>query len=72
MTVAVVSRATIPTSTECDDSLWDHVYNPQRLTVQQKCVAVTGTIVDATNGKKADGVRHEADGDTHGWLNLDV
>jgi len=28
--------------------------------------------MDATNGKEADGVRHEADGDTHGWLNLDV
>ena len=66
------SGATIPTSTECDDSLWDHVYNPQRLIVQQRCVAVTGTIVDATDGEKADGVRHEADGDTHGWLDLDV
>ena len=56
---------------QCDDSLWDHVYNPQRLVVKQKCIAVTGTIVDATNGKRSDGVRHEADGDTHGWLKLD-
>lgn len=56
---------------QCDDSLWDHVYNPQRLIVKQKCVAVTGTIVDATKGKWPDGVRHEADGDTHGWLNVD-
>lgn len=55
----------------CDDSLWDHVYNPQRLIVKQKCVAVTGTLVDASNGKHSDGVRHEADGDTHGWLNVD-
>jgi len=23
------------------------------------------------NGKKPDGVRHEADGDTHGWLKVD-
>jgi hypothetical protein len=38
---------------------------------KQPCIAVTGTIVDATNDKKADGVRHEADGDTHGWLKLD-
>jgi len=30
-----------------------------------------GTIVDATNGGKPDGVRHEADGDTHGWLKVD-
>jgi uncharacterized protein YgiM (DUF1202 family) len=25
-------------SPQCDDSLWDHVYNPQRLIVQQKCM----------------------------------
>jgi uncharacterized protein YraI len=56
---------------QCDDSLWEHVYNPQRLIVKQKCIAVTGTIVDATNGKRTDGVRHEADGDTHGWLDVD-
>ena len=41
------------------------------LIVNQKCISVTGTIVDATNGKKPDGVRHEADGDTHGWLKVD-
>ncbi|HXN22590.1 MAG TPA: SH3 domain-containing protein [Candidatus Dormibacteraeota bacterium] len=56
---------------QCDDSLWNHVYHPQRLIVKQKCAAVTGTIVDATNGRQRDGVRHEADGDTHGWLNVD-
>lgn len=58
-------------SAQCDDSLWDHVYHPRRLIVEQKCIAVTGTIVDATNGREADGVRHEADGDTHGWLQVD-
>jgi hypothetical protein len=63
--------AIIPQSTECDDSLWDHLYNPQRLIVKQQCVAVTGTIVDATKNKEPDGVRHEPDGDTHGWLDLD-
>lgn len=56
---------------QCDDSLWDHVYNPQRLIVKQQCIAVSGTTMDATNGKNTDGVRHEADGDTHGWLKLD-
>jgi len=56
---------------QCDDTLWGHVYNPQRLIVIQRCIAVTGTIVDASNGKWPDGVRHEADGDTHGWLNVD-
>jgi hypothetical protein len=34
------------TSAICDDSLWDHVYNPQRLIVKQKCIAVTGTTVE--------------------------
>ena len=32
---------------------------------------MTGTIVDATGGKEPDGVRHEKDGDTHGWLKPD-
>ena len=58
-------------STGCDATLWDHVYNPQRLIVNQKCISVTGTIVDATNGKRSDGVRQEPDGDTHGWLKVD-
>jgi len=55
----------------CDQILWSHVYNPTRLIVKQQCITVTGTIADATNGKEADGVRHEADADTHGWLKLD-
>lgn len=59
------------TDATCDPTLWDHVYNQQRLIVKQDCLAVTGTIVDATHGRKTDGVRHEADGDTHGWLKLD-
>jgi hypothetical protein len=33
---------------------------------------VTGTIVDATKGRQPDGVRHEPDGDTHGWLQVDA
>lgn len=56
----------------CDQSLLQHVYHPNRLIVKKKCVAVTGTIVDATNGKRADGVKHEPDGDTHGWLKPDA
>ena len=61
-----------PPETQCDPSLWTHVYHPLRLIVKQQCIAVTGTIVDATAGKKSDGVRHEPDGDTHGWLKLDA
>ena len=60
-----------PPEAQCDPSLWTHVYHPIRLIVKQQCISVTGTIVDATAGKKADGVRHEADGDTHGWLKVD-
>jgi SH3 domain-containing protein len=60
-----------PQSGQCDDTLWSHVYHSYRLIVNQKCISVTGTIVDATNGKRPDGVRKEADGDTHGWLRLD-
>jgi hypothetical protein len=56
---------------QCDPSLWNHVYNSKRLIVKQECIAVTGTFVDDTKGKKRDGVRHEADGDTHGWLDVD-
>ncbi|HWO32868.1 MAG TPA: SH3 domain-containing protein, partial [Candidatus Acidoferrum sp.] len=51
-----------PPETQCDPSMWTHVYHPQRLIVKQQCIAVTGTIVDATAGKQPDGVRHEADG----------
>ncbi len=55
----------------CDASLWQHVYKPQRLTVHEPCVTVTGTLADATRGRRKDGVRKEADGDTHGWLKVD-
>jgi len=57
---------------QCDDTLWDHVYHRHRLIIKQPCIAVTGTVVDATNGREADGVRHEPDADTHGWLKLDA
>ncbi len=68
---AVPKAPSNPSEAACDASLWDHVYHSQRLIVNQQCTAVTGTIVDATAGKKSDGVRHEADGDTHGWLQVD-
>ena len=58
----------------CGDGLWQHVYHPSRLLVKQDCVTVTGVIVDATAGQShhhADGMRHEPDGDTHGWLRVD-
>ena len=61
-------------TTACDSSIAAHVYNPARLIVKQDCISVTGVIVDATatqSKKEPDGVRHEADGDTHGWLKVD-
>jgi len=58
-------------SSSCDPALWKHVYNPKRLIIHDACISVTGTIVDATHGKRKDGLRHEGDGDTHGWLKLD-
>src|SRR5437016_2796344 len=51
----------------CDSNLWNHVYHSYRLIVKQQCIAVTGTIVNATatqRVKQPDGVRHEGDGDT--------
>jgi hypothetical protein len=57
--------------TGCRDGRWTHVYNPTRLLVKNDCVIITGTIVDNTEGRQSDGVRHEPDGDTHGWLRVD-
>jgi hypothetical protein len=65
------SAAEAAGSPTCDDTLWHHVYHSHRLIVKHACLAVTGTIVDASGGKQRDGVRHEADGDTHGWLRVD-
>jgi len=69
--VLVFAAATQPSACSQHDSFWAHVYKPQRLEVQEPCVSVTGVVVDATAGKKKDGVRHESDGDSHGWLKLD-
>jgi hypothetical protein len=47
---------------QCDQSLWNHVYNPQRLQVVEPCKTVTGMI---------ESKRVEADGDFHIRLRLD-
>jgi hypothetical protein len=73
-TPATPTAPSTPPSTECDPSISTHVYHPNRLIVKQDCIAVTGTIVDATAAQskhQADGTRHEKDGDTHGWLKVD-
>jgi hypothetical protein len=47
---------------KCDETLWDHVYNPTRLQIVERCQTVTGTI---------DSVKVESDGDFHIRLRLD-
>lgn len=73
LTVSSTPAVAVPAAGagDCDGTLWNHVYHPTRLIVKNPCVKVTGTIVDATAGNRSDGVRHEADGDTHGWLKVD-
>lgn len=72
--IALLLAFVLQTSS-CSPTVAQHVYKPQRLTQLDACVTVTGTIADATaTRKKRDkrfGVRHEKDGDTHGWLNVD-
>ena len=50
------------TATQCDQSLWEYVYNPGRLQVLDPCVSVTGTVEE---------IRKEADGDVHILFRLD-
>ena len=46
----------------CDESLWRHVYGPERLKVVDRCITVTGTIVKMSP---------EKDGDIHVNVRLD-
>ena len=46
----------------CDSSLWQHVYNPERLQVITPCKTVSGTV---------DSISTEADGDFHIRLMVD-
>lgn len=80
VTVAPVTAPATPTTPavagtdSCDTSIAAHVYHPKRLIVKQDCIAVTGTVMDATapqHTHTTDGTRHEGDGDTHGWLKVD-
>src|SRR5205807_9146663 len=47
---------------QCDQTLWNHVYNPARLQIVEQCKTVSGMVDD---------IRVEADGDYHILLNLD-
>src|SRR6476659_223578 len=58
------SSVTVSESTpgKCNDSLWNHVYNPSRLEIVDTCITLTGVI---------DSIRSEQDGDLHIRLRLD-
>jgi hypothetical protein len=50
------------TSGKCDQSLWNHVYQPTRLRVVDPCITITGTITK---------IGLDPDGDTHVLLTPD-
>jgi hypothetical protein len=57
------SKATIfPVANQCDESLWQHVYKPQRLKIVDDCKTVIGII---------EAIRPEDDGDYHILVKLD-
>lgn len=63
----MLDAATKAKTKGCGKTIAAHVYKPERLKVYSTCIAVTGTIMDATAAQsthRADGVRKEADGDT--------
>ena len=49
-------------SADCDPDLWKYVYNPKRLQIIDKCIAVTGIIEESSVNE---------DGDQHMLLKLD-
>lgn len=50
-------------SSNCDATLWQHVYKPDRLTIISQCTTASGVIADA---------RPDDDGDMHANLMLDA
>src|SRR5258708_24129530 len=46
----------------CDQTIWNHVYDPSRLEVRDKCKVVTGVVEE---------LGENPDGDTHLLLKLD-
>jgi len=58
-----ITSSTVSTSSNgCDQSLWNHIYNPSRLQVVDNCKSVTGVI---------ESKRVEKDGDYHIRVKLD-
>src|SRR5947207_5517115 len=50
------------TSAGCDQSLWNHVYDPSRLKILNQCMTVTGTVAESNV---------DEDGDQHFLVKLD-
>lgn len=59
---ARLSTAMSHSSNACDQSLWDHIYHPSRLQVNDPCITVTGVIKS---------IKQERDGDLHIRVELD-
>lgn len=57
-----LSQSADTNNIQCDQSLWNYVYKPERLQVLQPCISVTGTVEE---------IRKEADGDYHVLFRLD-
>ena len=55
-------KSSTQSSTGCDASLWNHVYNPSRLQKVATCLSVTGVIEESSA---------DDDGDQHFLLTLD-
>jgi hypothetical protein len=58
----IIPSSVSTSSNGCDQTLWNHVYNPTRLQVVDKCKSVTGII---------ESKRVEKDGDFHIRVKLD-
>jgi hypothetical protein len=60
--VPAANNASATPSADCDQSLWNHVYDPTRLTVLTQCMTVTGTVAESNV---------DDDGDQHFLVKLD-
>jgi hypothetical protein len=56
------NNSATPSLGQCDQTLWNHVYNPARLQVAESCKTISGII---------DTIRVESDGDFHIRLRVD-
>jgi hypothetical protein len=61
-TTTVVTPPSPSSSNQCDQSLWNHVYQSSRLQIVNRCITVSGVI---------ESIRAEPDGDSHIRLKLD-